>query len=106
VGGEATSLAYLPRPDRDEGGFAVLQLSRPEEHRYRLVARLHRRNALAAGERTAADDVEFELRTDARGAGSVVQIREPAAQANLVNSAVAAAVSEPFDDPSVRLRPK
>jgi hypothetical protein len=28
-GGQAVSLACLPRPDRDEGGFAVLQLSRP-----------------------------------------------------------------------------
>ena len=71
MGGEATSLAYLPRPDRDEGGFAVLQLSRPEEHRYRLVARLHRRNPLAAGERGQGDAVTFELRTDVRGPGSV-----------------------------------
>ena len=51
------SLAYLPRPDRDEGGFALLQLSRPDERRYRLVARLHRRNPLAAGERSGAETV-------------------------------------------------
>jgi hypothetical protein len=70
-GGRAVSLAHLPRPDRDEGGFAVLELSRPEEHRYRLVARLHERNRLAAGDHDGTREVVFELRTDVRGPGSV-----------------------------------
>ena len=73
LGGQAVSLACLPRPDRDEGGFALLQLSRPEEHRYRLVTQLHRRNPLADGDRSAAEIVQFDLRTDVRGAESVVR---------------------------------
>ena len=78
-GGQAVSLAYLPRPDRDEGGFATLELSRPEEHRYRLVMRLHDRTRLAAGDRDGAETVEFELRTDVRGPESVTVLQSTAA---------------------------
>ena len=69
--GAAVSLACLPKPDADEGGFAQLLLSRPEPHRYRLVTELHRRNPLAEGDRSKAETVEFELRTDVRGPESV-----------------------------------
>jgi hypothetical protein len=70
-GGAAVSLARLPKPDRDEGGFAQLLLSRPEPHRYRLVTQLHQRNRLAEGDRSGTQRVEFELRTDVRGPESV-----------------------------------
>jgi hypothetical protein len=72
VGGQAVSHACLPRPRHDEGGFALLRLDRPDEHRYRLVVALHPRNALAAGDRDQARTVAFELRTDVRGPDSVV----------------------------------
>jgi hypothetical protein len=69
--GAAISLACLPKPDTDEGGFAQLLLSRPEPNRYRLVTQLHLRNLLAEGDRGGTQTVEFELRTDVRGPESV-----------------------------------
>jgi hypothetical protein len=70
-GGQAVSLACLPRPTKDEGGFALLELDRPDEHRYRLVTTLHDRNKLAEGDRTGDRAAVFDLRTDVRGPGSV-----------------------------------
>jgi hypothetical protein len=71
IGGQAVSLGCLPRPERDDGGFALLSLERPEPERYRLVAQLYQRNPLAEGDRRAAVAVTFDLRTDVRGPESV-----------------------------------
>lgn len=78
-GGQAVSLACLPRPTKDEGGFALLQLERPDEHRYRLTVTLHDRNKLAAGDRGGDRTVVVDLRTDLRGPRSVTVIDAPGA---------------------------
>jgi hypothetical protein len=71
IGGQAVSLGCLPRPERDDGGFALLSLERPESERYRLVAQLYRRNPLADGDRQATVTATFDMRTDVEGPGSM-----------------------------------
>ncbi len=53
-GGHAVSLACLPRPERDEGGFALLRLDRPDEHLYRLVVQGWMEGANCAARRNRA----------------------------------------------------
>ena len=82
-GGQAVSVSHLPRPDADDGGFAILQLSRTEEHRYRLVSQLHPRNQLADGDVGGVQTVSFDLRTDVRGPESVVRTDQVRQQIDL-----------------------